>query len=96
MIRAPNFDINEFVAAMFSSSNTWEKIFWRLWGIVNHLKCEKCGKLFACADLVSCRSHPVEPTYPSPDAIKGLYKCCHGMAMKFTPFYDSHVTKLIM
>ena len=86
----PEFNVNEYVVAMYIKCQSWKKVFWRLWGAYHHFKCTECQETFSCIDLLTCQRHESPPHFPTEDSLKGFYKCCTTTAHKFDPFIGKH------
>ncbi|KAI9101965.1 hypothetical protein DFS34DRAFT_612197 [Phlyctochytrium arcticum] len=81
-----SFDINSFVAGLYLEGLSWKDMYWRIWGILNHLECSTCHETFACADYASCFRHTQQVSFPPGEAIKGYYSCCGAEEHRFNPF----------
>ncbi|KAI8903277.1 hypothetical protein EDD86DRAFT_215000, partial [Gorgonomyces haynaldii] len=74
----PEFDVNQYIVAMYISTKSWELVYWRCWGIVHHLECTKCKNDFVLVDLLGCLGHL--------NTDKRMYPCCKRNVYPFTPF----------
>lgn len=56
--RSLMWNVNSYIRSLQQSEAlTPRDIYWRLWGIINMLLCEKCHTHFQCWDLKGCRCH---------------------------------------
>lgn len=96
-VRDTTFDINEYLLQQKAQLKSWRDVYWRLWGIINFLSCDRCGETFACAELGHCRYHPEPLRYENdpesiPSCIIGTYPCCHQRNLRFDPTQQNKVS----
>ncbi|XP_064612610.1 SANT and BTB domain regulator of class switch recombination-like [Liolophura sinensis] len=89
-VRDTTFDINEYLLQQKAQLKSWRDVYWRLWGTINFLSCDRCGETFACSELGHCRYHPEPLRYENdpesiPSCIIGTYPCCHQKNLRFDP-----------
>ena len=90
-IANPSFDLNEYVVALFVSCNSWEKVYWRLWGITSYLECVACGDIFACTSITGCQRHSDFPNVCSSESNRYMHNCCGSRNVNFAPFSQKQV-----
>jgi len=57
--RSLMWNVNSYIRSLQQSEGlTPRDLYWRLWGIINMLYCDKCHSHFHCWDLKGCRYHP--------------------------------------
>ncbi|KAJ3290821.1 hypothetical protein HK104_006501 [Borealophlyctis nickersoniae] len=85
--RNEKFDPNDYIASLRLTCASWKEVFWRVWGITNHMRCTTCNTVFACADFVGCRRHVSSPIFEEDGGgvAKGVYPCCGDAEWKFRP-----------
>ncbi|KAL1122284.1 hypothetical protein AAG570_003689 [Ranatra chinensis] len=85
-IRDKSWNINNHLAEVKRESNSWRKLYWRLWGDCHFLLCKRCDNFFPISQTNWCLQHTDEPQYfvidgqPSPI---GCYGCCGTKAYRF-------------
>ena len=87
--RADSWNINHHLQSLQKHEGlTPRDIYWRLWGLINWLKCEKCGCYFQCSELPLCVHHPqpvmVKPSYSGEHLSSPLYSCCKRPVLGFS------------
>ena len=60
----------------------WRCIYWRLWGLVNHLACRRCGEVFPMRSFSGCKYHSMSAHFQLGES-KGRYLCCGQVATRF-------------
>jgi phage FluMu protein Com len=70
-------------------------IYWRLWGVVNWLRCSSCGQVFQCSDLSSCSYHPQPPLSGRSSTGPPVHICCGNPPPNVSPFPLPQVHKTI-
>ena len=45
------WDVNDFLLELKQELKTWRDVYWRLWGMINYVKCSRCNLFFPCAEL---------------------------------------------
>jgi len=91
----PMWDVNLLIMQLHEELHKWSLVYWRLWGIVNHLPCSRCGQMFQLSDYGNCKYHSERAQYPLstgniPDVPVGNYLCCSSQILRFDP---SGITK---
>ena len=87
----PTWDINSFLISLFEELHKWNLVYWRLWGIINYLKCSRCGLTFQLCDYGNCLHHPERPHYSlinvsdTTESPVGVYPCCNQQVLRFDP-----------
>ncbi|KAH6582748.1 hypothetical protein BASA61_008378 [Batrachochytrium salamandrivorans] len=94
------FDLNKYIATLYLSVHSWEMVYWRIWGIIHHMNCSNCERLFSCIDFQTCPSHIIQtpphlPQYSSPEHNSELHMCCGKQISKFTPLCLSEGCRLV-
>ena len=57
--RSLMWNVNSYIRSLQQSEGlTPRDLYWRLWGVINMLYCDKCHSHFQCWDLKGCRYHP--------------------------------------
>eukprot|EP00948_MAST-09A_sp_MAST-9A-sp1_P003818 g3818.t1 len=80
-----NWNLNKHVQSLRSDSNkpmTWKEIYFKMWGLLNVLKCEVCGKCFQVTEINHCAYHP-KPAHILSGDNAGYFPCCGAQALKF-------------
>ncbi|XP_035215278.1 uncharacterized protein KIAA1841-like isoform X2 [Stegodyphus dumicola] len=88
--RDMTWNLDRYLEDLFVSLQSWRKIYWRIWGLVNSLHCITCGTNFSCSDFTKCPYHKDLITFPSSDQSEnvhkpGVFPCCGTKAYKFDP-----------
>jgi hypothetical protein len=78
----PNFDVNRWIAKLLKELKSWEIVYWKVWGHLNHLKCKVCTNWFSLVNYDACCQHP-EINTPSEN---GLCRSCQKSFYSFSPF----------
>ena len=96
--RADSWNINHHLQSLQKLEGlTPRDIYWRIWGIVNCLQCERCSCYFQCSELPLCPHHPqpvmVKPSYSGEHLTSPLYSCCKRPVRGFStlPHVKVHV-----
>lgn len=84
-----SWDVNSYLLLLYEELHKWNLVYWRLWGIINHLQCSRCGLTFQLCDFGSCLHHQDRPQYrllsggdTSENPI-GVYPCCNQQVLRF-------------
>ena len=86
-----SWDINSYLISLYEELHKWNLVYWRLWGIVNHLDCSRCGQTFQVCDFGKCMHHPERPQYTllsagdTAESPVGVYPCCNQQVLRFDP-----------
>jgi len=86
--RDKSWDVNDYLLNLRSSLKTWRNVYWRIWGIINHLYCTRCEEVFPCAEYGSCSFHPQQPVFNDDASLAhkaGYFPCCNALAIRFNP-----------
>ncbi|XJO78250.1 hypothetical protein BDV3_002724 [Batrachochytrium dendrobatidis] len=87
-----NFDLYEYIVAMYISVNSWEMVYWRIWGYLNHMTCSSCHKIFALVNFNKCQTHETETSDQKQNGSnqgeyrKHVHACCNDSSVMFMPF----------
>ncbi|CAH2253612.1 Hypothetical predicted protein [Pelobates cultripes] len=89
-IRDKTWDIHEHLSSQFEELKSWRDVYWRLWGTVNWLTCNRCKQSFLCNELSHCQYHPEPAVYPGAASSlgstgTGIYPCCNQKVLRFDP-----------
>uniref|UniRef100_H2ZAL9 SANT and BTB domain-containing protein n=1 Tax=Ciona savignyi TaxID=51511 RepID=H2ZAL9_CIOSA len=84
------WDINAFLVGLHDELRKWNLVYWRLWGLVNHLKCSRCDQVFQVCEFGHCRYHSERAQYQNltgdgSDSPIGIYACCNQSVLRFDP-----------
>ncbi|KAJ3201801.1 hypothetical protein HDU82_007869, partial [Entophlyctis luteolus] len=52
-----DFDVTVWVASLIAAGASWREVTWRIWGIMHHFDCLRCGSRFAAQDYEQCQNH---------------------------------------
>ncbi len=79
--RADSWNINHHLQSLQKQEGlTPRGIYWRIWGLVNWLRCERCGCYFQCSELPLCAYHPqpimIKPNHSGEHVTSPLHSCC--------------------
>ena len=69
---------------------------YRLWGIINWLKCSVCGQVFQCCDLDCCHYHPQPPLSGRSSTGPPVHICCGSLQADVSPFPLPQVERVTM
>ncbi|GBN29939.1 Uncharacterized protein KIAA1841 [Araneus ventricosus] len=88
--RDMTWNLDRYLEDQFQACQSWRKIYWRIWGLLNSLTCTTCGTEFSCCDFTKCPYHKENMTFPSADQTEnvhkpGVFPCCGAKAYKFDP-----------
>ncbi|XP_055949023.1 SANT and BTB domain regulator of class switch recombination-like isoform X2 [Argiope bruennichi] len=88
--RDMTWNLDRYLEDQFQACQSWRKIYWRIWGLLNSLTCTTCGTEFSCCDFTKCPFHKENMTFPSADQTEnvhkpGVFPCCGAKAYKFDP-----------
>ena len=86
-----SWDVNTYLISLFEELHKWNLVYWRLWGLVNHLQCSRCSATFQLCDFGCCMHHPDRPHYrllsggDMAENPVGIYPCCNQQVLRFDP-----------
>ncbi|XP_042895244.1 SANT and BTB domain regulator of class switch recombination [Parasteatoda tepidariorum] len=88
--REMTWNVDRYLEDQYQACQSWRKIYWRVWGLINSLQCVTCGIHFSCCDFNRCPYHKETITFPSTDQAENVHKpgtfsCCGAKAYKFDP-----------
>lgn len=89
-LRDMTWNHDRYLEDQYQACQSWRKIYWRVWGLINSLVCTTCGINFSCCDFTRCPYHKENITFPSTDQTENVHKpgsfaCCGTKAYKFDP-----------
>ncbi|TRY91889.1 hypothetical protein DNTS_015047 [Danionella cerebrum] len=84
------WEVHEYVTGLYDELKSWDLVYWRIWGTINHLTCSRCKQAFLCTELRQCKYHPEAIVYPGVNADHrwrgvGVYPCCNQDVLRFDP-----------
>ena len=79
-----SWDVNSWLLSLHEQLKSWNLVYWRVWGTVNHLYCSVCHSHFQLLDYSSCRYHREKAQFEKGHAV-GVYSCCSQAALRFDP-----------
>lgn len=87
--RTESWNINHYLQSLQKQEGlTIRDIYWRLWGLVNSLQCQRCNCTFQCSDLPLCPYHPhlemVTPTLSGDHLATPRHSCCQRPVLGFS------------
>ena len=87
--RSDSWNINHHLQSMQKQEGlTVRDIYWRLWGLVNWLRCDHCHCNFQCSELPLCAHHPqpvmVTPSYSGEHLSTSLHSCCRRPVLGYS------------
>lgn len=94
-----NFDVNDYLLELKGQLKSWRDVYWRIWGMINHLTCTRCKEIFPCSDFGHCKYHPEPPRFDNETGVNsciGTYPCCHLKTLRFDPTQQNKVLCLYM
>uniref|UniRef100_F7BEE9 SANT and BTB domain-containing protein n=1 Tax=Ciona intestinalis TaxID=7719 RepID=F7BEE9_CIOIN len=85
-----SWDINAYLVSLYDELRKWNLVYWRLWGLVNHLKCSRCSQTFQLCEFGHCRYHTERAQFQNlagdgSDYPIGVYLCCNQTVLRFDP-----------
>lgn len=86
-----SWDVSNFILNLHEELKKWGLVYWRLWGLVNHLNCSRCEQTFQLSDFGQCQYHAERPQFRQlldmqvTDNAIGLYPCCNQRVLRFDP-----------
>nr|XP_039259376.1 uncharacterized protein KIAA1841-like [Styela clava] len=86
-----SWDVSNYVLNLHEELKKWGLVYWRLWGVVNHLTCSRCEQTFQLCDFGQCHYHAERPQFRQlldmqvSDHAVGLYPCCNQRILRFDP-----------
>ncbi|GFR18643.1 uncharacterized protein KIAA1841 [Trichonephila clavata] len=88
--RDMTWNLDRYLEDQYQACQSWRKIYWRIWGLLNSLTCTTCGTNFSCCDFTKCPYHKENLTFlfsePTENVHKpGSFPCCGTKAYKFDP-----------
>ncbi|TKS85227.1 hypothetical protein D9C73_020116 [Collichthys lucidus] len=88
--RQKTWDVHEYITDLYEELKSWVLVYWRIWGTINYLTCNRCQQVFVCAELTHCKYHPDSVLYPGISTEKGwhgagIYPCCNQRVLRFDP-----------
>ncbi|KAE8280335.1 hypothetical protein D5F01_LYC20895 [Larimichthys crocea] len=88
--RQKTWDVHEYITGLYEELKSWVLVYWRIWGTINYLTCNRCQQVFVCAELTHCKYHPDSVLYPGMSTEKGwhgagIYPCCNQRVLRFDP-----------
>lgn len=89
-----NFDVNDYLLELKGQLKSWRDVYWRIWGMINHLTCTRCKEIFPCSDFGHCKYHPEPPRFDNETGVNsciGTYPCCHLKTLRFDPTQQNKV-----
>lgn len=80
---SPSWSINAYVQSLQQTHGlTTRDLYWRMWSLVNVLKCEQCHASFQCCELTRCPYHPQRALCSTKNG--PAYSCCSQPAAQFS------------
>ncbi|GFT94967.1 uncharacterized protein KIAA1841 [Nephila pilipes] len=88
--RDMTWNLDRYLEDQYQACQSWRKIYWRIWGLLNSLTCTTCGTNFSCCDFTKCPYHKENLTFPTSELTEnvhrpGSFPCCGTKAYKFDP-----------
>ncbi|XP_055701807.1 SANT and BTB domain regulator of class switch recombination [Phlebotomus papatasi] len=87
--RDTNWNITNFIAALYKELRSWRKLYWRLWGHCHFLYCATCETHFPVYQMNWCQYHPDQAQFLGP-AVEGRtagpagrFPCCGQQAYRY-------------
>ncbi|GAB0100594.1 Kiaa1841 [Sergentomyia squamirostris] len=87
--RDSNWNITNFIAALYKELRSWRRLYWRLWGHCHFLYCSICETHFPVYQMNWCQYHPDQAQFLGP-AVEGRtagpagrYPCCGQQAYRY-------------
>lgn len=84
-----NWNITNFIAALYKELRSWRKLYWRLWGHCHFLYCATCETHFPVYQMNWCQYHPDQAQFLGP-AVEGRtagpagrFPCCGQQAYRY-------------
>ena len=80
--RIATWNINTYIQSLQRHEGLSPRdLYWKIWSLVNTLKCEECHTTFQCSDLMRCPYHPGNILFLDECP---YYSCCNQIATKFS------------
>eukprot|EP00698_Gefionella_okellyi_P001586 TRINITY_DN11514_c0_g1_i1.p1 TRINITY_DN11514_c0_g1~~TRINITY_DN11514_c0_g1_i1.p1 ORF type:complete len:640 (-),score=128.82 TRINITY_DN11514_c0_g1_i1:1537-3456(-) len=83
-VQERSFDRNAFVETLhLKRKMSWKDVFWRVWAMVQTLRCITCGQQFVLTDLGHCAYHPHSALFAEGENT-GSHPCCGMQVARFS------------
>jgi hypothetical protein len=80
----PGWEINTFIQQQVQQGKTCRDLYWLFWGVVNTLRCDRCGCVFKCGDFPNCWHHPQPLAPEGAGSREWVHPCCGQRSSGYT------------
>ncbi|CAH1392926.1 unnamed protein product [Nezara viridula] len=84
-----SWNLNSYMKQLKRELNTWQNVYWKLWGTCHYLHCVKCKMNYPVVSSMNCRYHPNAAHFGARSDSSNLlipvgnYVCCGAKTYRF-------------